>query len=154
VRVTAVTLAAEQRTYVTDQVAKAGLGDLVEVRLQDCREITDGPFDAIATIEMGEHVGAGNYSTFASRLYGLLRPQGRLLVQQMSRRDGRPGGGDFIEAYIAPDMHMRPVGDTVALLEAAGLEYATSTRWASTYAYGARVAGHAGAPLVGRRRPG
>jgi cyclopropane-fatty-acyl-phospholipid synthase len=121
-RVTAVTLAAEQRAYVKDRVAKAGLGDLVEVRLQDYREITDGPFDAIATVEMGEHVGAGNYPTFASRLYGLLRPQGRLLVQQMSRRDGRPGGGDFIAAYIAPDMHMRPVGDTVALLEASGLE--------------------------------
>ena len=39
-------------------------------------------------------------------------------------RAGRrhPGGGPFIESFIAPDMHMRPVGETVALLEAAGLE--------------------------------
>jgi cyclopropane-fatty-acyl-phospholipid synthase len=122
VRVTAVTLAAEQRTFVTERVANADLSGLVEVRLQDYREISDGPFDAVATVEMGEHVGAGNYPAFAERLYGLLRPQGRLLVQQMSRRDGRPGGGDFIEAYVAPDMHMRPVGETVALLEGVGLE--------------------------------
>jgi cyclopropane-fatty-acyl-phospholipid synthase len=122
VRVTAVTLAAQQRAFVAERVAAESLTDVVEVRLQDYRDITDGPFDAVATIEMGEHVGAGNYPTFASRLFGLVKPRGRVLVQQMSRRDGRPGGGDFIEAYIAPDMHMRPVGATVALLEAAGLE--------------------------------
>lgn len=37
-------------------------------------------------------------------------------------RGTRPGGGPFIEAFIAPDMHMRPVGDTVSLIERAGLE--------------------------------
>ena len=40
----------------------------------------------------------------------------------MSRGGVAPGGGRFIEAYIAPDMHMRPVGETVDLLEDAGLE--------------------------------
>jgi cyclopropane-fatty-acyl-phospholipid synthase len=39
----------------------------------------------------------------------------------MSRRN-RPGGGPFIEAFIAPDMSMRPVGETVGLIEDAGLE--------------------------------
>ena len=33
-----------------------------------------------------------------------------------------PGGGPFIESFIAPDMHMRPVGETVGLLEGGGLE--------------------------------
>jgi cyclopropane-fatty-acyl-phospholipid synthase len=122
VRVTAVTLAGQQRAFVRARVERAGLAAHVEVRLQDYRDITDGPFDAIATVEMGEHVGADNYPGFAGRLFGLLRPQGRLLVQQMSRRDGRPGGGDFIEAYVAPDMHMRPVGETITLLETAGFE--------------------------------
>jgi cyclopropane-fatty-acyl-phospholipid synthase len=51
----------------------------------------------------------------------MLRPRGRALVQQMSRTT-RPGGGPFIEAFIAPDMHMRPVGETVDLFEKAGLE--------------------------------
>ena len=40
----------------------------------------------------------------------------------MSRRGAHPGGGAFIESYIAPDMHMRPVGQTVDLLESAGFE--------------------------------
>jgi cyclopropane-fatty-acyl-phospholipid synthase len=44
-------------------------------------------------------------------------------VQQMSRARGRwPGGGPFIESFIAPDMHMRPVGETAAFLERGGLE--------------------------------
>jgi cyclopropane-fatty-acyl-phospholipid synthase len=70
---------------------------------------------------MGEHVGKQNYPLFVSRIHDLLRPGGRSLVQQMSRTS-RPGGGPFIEAFIAPDMHMRPVGETVALMEEAGLE--------------------------------
>jgi cyclopropane-fatty-acyl-phospholipid synthase len=40
----------------------------------------------------------------------------------MSRAPRAPGGGAFIDAYITPDMHMRPVGETIGLLEAAGLE--------------------------------
>ncbi|MCU1689309.1 MAG: cfa, partial [Jatrophihabitantaceae bacterium] len=52
-----------------------------------------------------------------------LKPTGRLLLQQMSRRsDARPGGGEFIEAFIAPDMHMRPVGETIGLIAQAGFE--------------------------------
>ncbi len=54
-----------------------------------------------------------------------MKPGGRVLIQQMSRsggRDGHPGGGPFIESFIAPDMHMRPVGETVAFLERGGLE--------------------------------
>lgn len=49
---------------------------------------------------------------------------------RMSRRDGRPAGGDFIEAYLAPDTHMRPVGETVALLGSpAARRTAGPVRW-------------------------
>jgi cyclopropane-fatty-acyl-phospholipid synthase len=122
VNVTAVTLAREQRAFVQSRVDSRGLHQRVDVRLQDYRDVADGPYDAIASIEMGEHVGAAGYPAFATQLHRLLRPQGRLLVQQMSRRGRSPGGGAFIEAYVAPDMHMRPVGQTVELFEAAGFE--------------------------------
>jgi cyclopropane-fatty-acyl-phospholipid synthase len=124
VRVTAVTLAEQQREFVAARAREQGVADRVEVRLQDYRDVADEPFDAVATIEMGEHVGAANYPLFAGRLHAQLRPHGRLLVQQMSRPKGSasPGGGAFIESYVAPDMHMRPVGETVDLLESAGLE--------------------------------
>ncbi|MGW0416403.1 class I SAM-dependent methyltransferase [Streptomyces collinus] len=121
-QVTAVTLAREQAAYVREQVRVRGLEHRVEVVCQDYRDITGSAYDAVATIEMGEHVGDDAYPAFAAALHRLVRPQGRVLVQQMSRGASAPGGGAFIEAYIAPDMHMRPMGETVGLLEAAGLE--------------------------------
>nr|WP_239144271.1 cyclopropane-fatty-acyl-phospholipid synthase family protein [Streptomyces sp. SID14515] len=127
VHVTAVTLAAEQAAHVREQVAARGLGDLVEVLNIDYRDIADRPgtrgaYDAVSTIEMGEHVGDAEYPAFTAILHDVLRPRGRAMVQQMSRGTSAPGGGAFIESYIAPDMHMRPLGETVALLEGAGLE--------------------------------
>ncbi|MDT0300921.1 cyclopropane-fatty-acyl-phospholipid synthase family protein [Streptomonospora sp. DSM 45055] len=121
-RVTALTLSAEQAGYVRARVAERGLHELVEVREDHYRDFDGEGFDAVAVIEMGEHVGRREYRAFAGRLRALLAPHGRLLVQQMSRRGRRPGGGPFIETYIAPDMHMRPVGRTVERLERAGLE--------------------------------
>ncbi len=123
-RVTGVTIAAEQKRFIDARIAERGLGDRVEIRLQDYREIPERDhFDAVGSLEMGEHVGEGNYPTYAEVLRRSVRPGGRVLVQQMSRRRGRwPGGGPFIESFIAPDMHMRPVGETVAHLERGGLE--------------------------------
>ncbi len=127
VRVTAVTLAREQAAHVRAQVATRNLEDLVEVRCCDYRDIDrapghEGGYDAVSTIEMGEHVGDAEYPAFTATLHAMVRPRGRVLVQQMSRGRDAPGGGAFIESYIAPDMHMRPLGETVALLEGAGLE--------------------------------
>ncbi|MEU1437417.1 cyclopropane-fatty-acyl-phospholipid synthase family protein [Streptomyces sp. NPDC005786] len=127
VRVTAVTLAREQAAYVRQQVAERNLESLVEVRCRDYRDIArapghEGGYDAVSTVEMGEHVGDAQYPAFARTLHAMVRPRGRVLVQQMSRGRDAPGGGAFIESYIAPDMHMRPLGETVALLEDAGLE--------------------------------
>ncbi|AWS42113.1 cyclopropane-fatty-acyl-phospholipid synthase family protein [Streptosporangium sp. 'caverna'] len=119
VSATGVTLSGEQKAFVESR--SAGLD--VTVRLQDYRDVADGPYDAIGSVEMGEHVGRDNYPLYASALHRLVRPGGRVLVQQMSRGAGHPGGGPFIETYIAPDMHMRPVGATIALLEAPGLTF-------------------------------
>ncbi|MEV6962714.1 cyclopropane-fatty-acyl-phospholipid synthase family protein [Streptomyces sp. NPDC051207] len=122
VKVTAVTLSRQQRDFVTARAEKEGLADAVEVQLRHYRDIDEGGYDAVATIEMGEHVGDAEYPAFAALLHDVLRPRGRALVQQMSRATRAPGGGAFIETYIAPDMHMRPLGATVGLLEEAGLE--------------------------------
>jgi cyclopropane-fatty-acyl-phospholipid synthase len=121
-RVTAVTLSREQAGHVRKRAADAGLDGLVEVRNQDYRDITAGQYGAVASVEMGEHVGAGQYPVFCALIRRQLRPGGRVLIQQMSRSSNAPGGGKFIEAYIAPDMHMRPVGETACLMEDAGLE--------------------------------
>ncbi len=126
VHATGITLAAQQRDFVAKRIAERGLADRVEVRLQDyrdLRDLDDAGFDAVSSIEMGEHVGEGQYPVYAGILHRALKPTGRLLLQQMSRHaDTAPGGGAFIEAYIAPDMHMRPLSRTLAHLEDAGFE--------------------------------
>jgi cyclopropane fatty-acyl-phospholipid synthase-like methyltransferase/DUF1365 family protein len=122
---TGITLSAQQRDHIAKQIADRGLEHRVEVRLQDYREFdgADGSFDAVSSVEMGEHVGEEQYPTYAGILFAALKPTGRLLLQQMSRHQGTaPGGGAFIESYIAPDMHMRPVSQTIGFLEGAGFE--------------------------------
>ncbi len=122
-QVTGVTISKEQKAFIDARIAERGLGDRVEIRIQDYREIPDGPFDAVASIEMGEHVGQENYPTYTKALYDNVIEGGRVLIQQMSRKHGdNPGGGPFIEQFIAPDMFMRPVGETVAMIEESGLE--------------------------------
>lgn len=124
-RVVGVTISAEQKRFAEAAARRRGLSDLVEFRLCDYRDAVPyrgAEYDAVASLEMGEHVGQANYGTYAQVLHDSVRPGGRVLVQQMSRTGRWPGGGPFIESFIAPDMHMRPVGETVALLEASGLE--------------------------------
>jgi cyclopropane-fatty-acyl-phospholipid synthase len=120
--VTGVTISREQLAFVQQRLAAAGVEHLVDARLQDYRDIADGPYDAVSAIEMGEHVGAANYPAFLAGLHGLLRDGGRLLVQQMSHGPDHPGGGPFIESYIAPDMHMRPLPELLSLVADAGFE--------------------------------
>ncbi|MGN6608893.1 MAG: class I SAM-dependent methyltransferase [Jatrophihabitans sp.] len=126
VHATGITLSAQQRDFVAKRIADRGLSDRVEVKLLDYREarsLGTGVFDSVSSIEMGEHVGEEQYPEYASILFDALKPTGRLLLQQMSRKaDAAPGGGAFIESYIAPDMHMRPLGATLDFLDRAGFE--------------------------------
>lgn len=118
-----VTISRQQQDFVAKQILDRGLDGQVEVRLQDYRKVREEPFDAICSIEMGEHVGQDNYQTYARVLSDHVRPAGRVLIQQMSRASGAaPGGGAFIEHFIAPDMHMRPLPDTLRFLQDAGFE--------------------------------
>ena len=124
VHATGVTISAQQRDHVEKLVAARGLADRVSVRLQDYREVpvpAQGPYDAVASIEMSEHVGQEQYPAYAATLHRLVRPGGRVLLQAMSHPSA-PGGGAFIERYVAPDMHMRPVWETAAMLARPGLE--------------------------------
>ncbi|MHA3703930.1 class I SAM-dependent methyltransferase [Jatrophihabitans sp. YIM 134969] len=124
-----VTLSAQQRDEIEKRIAEKGLADKVTVRLQHYREFADDPtfeqgsFDAVSSLEMGEHVGEEHYPDYTQMMFDALKPGGRLLLQQMSRHAGTaPGGGAFIESYIAPDMHMRPLPQTLGFVEGAGFE--------------------------------
>lgn len=124
-QVTGVTIAAEQKRFIDQRIRERGLEDRVEIHLLDYREVADrfpDGFDAIGSLEMGEHVGQANYPSYVEALHDNVRPGGRVLVQQMSRTGRHPGGGPFIESFIAPDMHMRPLGETIDFIESGGLE--------------------------------
>ncbi|MFI7094914.1 class I SAM-dependent methyltransferase [Streptomyces lydicus] len=126
VRAVGITLSEEQATFARKRIAEAGLADRIEIRVQDYREIKDEPFDAISSIGMAEHVGRARYAGYASALYALLRPGGRLLNHQIARRpvadEETYRVDDFIDRYVFPDGELAPVGRTVAQLEEAGFE--------------------------------
>ncbi|MFJ9129499.1 class I SAM-dependent methyltransferase [Streptomyces sp. NPDC102340] len=126
VSVVGVTLSQEQAAYARKRVADEGLTDRVEIRVQDYRDVRDGPYDAISSIGMAEHVGAEQYLEYASDLYALLKPGGRLLNHQIARRPQRDESAyevdEFIDAYVFPDGELAPVGSTTGQLERAGFE--------------------------------
>ena len=122
VHVTGVTMSSEQRDFVLRRAADRGLSDRIDVSLRHFRDLDAHNVDAVASIEMGEHVGDKEYGVFCDAIARYLRPGGRVLIQQMSRSTDAPGGGPFIETYIAPDMHMKPIAKTIGLINDAGLE--------------------------------
>ncbi len=126
-RAVGVTLSQEQADFARAAVASAGLEDRVEIRVQDYRDVRDGPYDAIASIGMAEHVGLSQLDEYAERLNTLLAPGGRLVNHAISRRPGPPGDpkGDrtsFIDRYVFPDGELHPLSTMVDALESAGLE--------------------------------
>ncbi|MEU6354720.1 class I SAM-dependent methyltransferase [Streptomyces sp. NPDC047072] len=126
VHVVGITLSQEQAAYARKRVADEGLTDRVEIRVQDYRDVADGPYDAISSIGMAEHVGAEKYLEYAQDLYRLLTPGGRLLNHQISRRPVQDESSyeldGFIDSYVFPDGELAPVGTTVTQLERAGFE--------------------------------
>ncbi|MFJ2674550.1 MULTISPECIES: class I SAM-dependent methyltransferase [unclassified Streptomyces] len=125
-RVTGVTLSREQAAYARKRVAEEGLTDRIELRVQDYRDVRDGPYDAISSIGMAEHVGSVKYREYADDLYALLKPGGRLLNHQIARRPEKDESAyridEFIDAYVFPDGELAPLGRTVGTLEEAGFE--------------------------------
>ena len=86
VDVVGITLSNEQAEHARKQVVEAGLSEQVDIRVQDYRDLDDSPFDAISSIGMAEHVGAGPCGEYAGTLLGQLKPGGRLLNHQIVRR--------------------------------------------------------------------
>ncbi len=141
--VVGVTLSAEQYDWATKRAAERGLGDLVEFRIQDYRDIDDRPFDAVSSIGMFEHVGRRRMADYFGALHRLVRPGGRLLNHAI----GRPASGaspttfgrvdalrrrlavaagfrgpsriksPFMDRYVFPDGELHEVGTVVSMIQ-------------------------------------
>jgi cyclopropane-fatty-acyl-phospholipid synthase len=105
-RITEVTLSAEQLAFGQQRLEKAGLGDRATPRFQDCRDIADGPFDAIVSIEMFEAVDRGYWASHFKTVHDQLKPGARACIQSITIADPMferyVPGTDFIQPYIFP----------------------------------------------------
>ena len=103
VRVTGVTLSQPQAALARERAHAAGVGDRVDIRVMDWRDLAQAPFDAISSIGMVEHVGSANIDAYAARLATLLLPGGRLLNHGIARmRHGESEAGAFSERFVFP----------------------------------------------------
>jgi cyclopropane-fatty-acyl-phospholipid synthase len=104
-KIVCLTLSKEQLAWTKERIAAAGLSDLVELRLQDYRDV-QGQFDRIVSIEMFEAVGEEHWDTYFEKLRTCLKPGGRAGLQIISiandRYDAYRNKADFIQKYIFP----------------------------------------------------
>jgi cyclopropane-fatty-acyl-phospholipid synthase len=122
-RAVAITISERQAALAAQRVAEAGLESQVEIRQQDYRDVSDGPYDAISSIGMFEHVGLSRLAEYLGDLYRLLRPEGRLLNHGISRPG--PSGlarTSFINRYVFPDGELHEVGTVVSAAQAEHFE--------------------------------
>ena len=122
-RCVGVTLSESQAQLARKRVREQGLSDLVEIRIADYREISDGPFDKIASVGMYEHVGLAELGRYAQAVAALLRPGGLFLNHGIARLASEQSAPDtFINRYIFPDGELHPVTEIQRAMQRAGFE--------------------------------
>ncbi|MBV7392749.1 SAM-dependent methyltransferase [Mameliella sediminis] len=135
-RVTGLTISREQFAYAQDRIARAGLSDRVELKLQDYRD-ERGSYDGIASIEMFEAVGEKYWPVYFDSVRDRLKPGGRATLQiitvQHKRWELYRRGVDFIQKYIFPG-GMLPSPEVLrAEVERAGLQVVRSFEFGESY---------------------
>jgi cyclopropane-fatty-acyl-phospholipid synthase len=104
-RVTTTTISREQYELARERVEAAGLGDRIELLLEDYRDLK-GHYDKLVSIEMIEAVGHQFLDTYFSQCSRLLKDDGAMLLQAITMQDQRYAESlrsvDFIKRYIFP----------------------------------------------------
>jgi cyclopropane-fatty-acyl-phospholipid synthase len=136
--VTGVTLSTEQLGYAQERLRAHGLAQRADLRLQDYRDLNDGPYDAIASIEMFEAVGREYWPGFFDQLRTLLKPGGRACLQTITIRDDLferyTRSTDFIQQYIFPGGLLPSPQAFREQAERAGLRIVNELRFGADYA--------------------
>lgn len=105
-RIAGVTLSHEQLAFANARMAKFGVSEQADLRLQDYRDIHDGPYDAVCSIEMVEAVGREYWPTYFQTISRLLKPGGKACIQSIviddKYFDQYIASTDFIQQYIFP----------------------------------------------------
>lgn len=136
--VTGVTLSVEQLDYASRRLQRAGAVGRADLRLQDYRDISDGPFDAVCSIEMIEAVGREYWPVYFQTVQRLLKPGGRACVQSIVIDDALferyVRSTDFIQQYIFPGGCLPSPEAFRREAEAAGLRVVDELSFGADYA--------------------
>lgn len=135
-KVTGLTISKEQLSYARDRIEKAGLSDLVDLRMQDYRD-ESGRYDGIASIEMFEAVGEKYWPTFFDKVRDCLKPGAQASLQIITITEDRfetyRKGVDFIQKYIFPGGMLPSQTALREQLTRAGLEERHILEFAESY---------------------
>lgn len=128
-RAVGITLSKNQYELAQQRVIAAGLQDLIDIRLQDYRDIdaTKEKYDRIVSIGMFEHVGLKNLRGYFGRIHDLLEDGGVSMNHGITSTDPDSaespfGGGEFIERYVFPHGELPHIGLALREMTVAGLE--------------------------------
>ena len=136
--VTGVTLSTEQLAFAQQRMAKLGTSESADLRLQDYRDINDGPFDAICSIEMVEAVGREYWPTYFASVAKLLKPGGQACIQSIVIDDALferyIKSTDFIQQYVFPGGCLPSPARFRAEAERAGLQVVDQFAFGADYA--------------------
>ncbi len=135
-RVTGVTISREQFNYAQQRIAKAGLSDRVQFRLEDYRDIR-GQFDGVASIEMFEAVGERYWPVYFDTVRERLKPGRSAGLQIITVEDRRwesyRKSVDFIQKYIFPGGMLPSPTVLRQQVERAGLAFDDSREFGESY---------------------
>ncbi|MBC6406606.1 MAG: class I SAM-dependent methyltransferase [Rhodobacteraceae bacterium] len=115
-RVVGITLSDEQRQVAQQRVAKAGLADRVEIRLQDFRAITER-FDRVVSVGMFEHVGARYYRRFFQGVHDMLTDDGVALIHSIGNCSSPGRTSPWIAKYIFPGGYIPSLSEVSRAIE-------------------------------------
>ena len=135
-RVTCLTISAEQHKYAVDRMARLGLSDKVDIKLQDYRDET-GVYDGIASIEMFEAVGEKFWPVYFDTVLNRLRPGKKATLQIITIADHRwetyRKSVDFIQKYIFPGGMLPSPSALRREVERAGMKVLGSVEFGKSY---------------------
>ena len=104
-RVTTTTISQEQYDFASSRVREEGLEGQITLLCEDYRNLT-GEYDKLVSIEMIEAVGHDFYQNYFRMCSGLLKPNGKMVIQAITMADQRykeaRDSVDFIKRYIFP----------------------------------------------------